>query len=169
MTGEQVEDHRRLAEWFASCLGVDTVTVEDFGGIPTGHSAETTRLGLSWDAPDGRRHRDVVIRVRPEPPGLLEPYDLRKQYRLLCALESTPVRAPRVVGYEGTGELLGREFLAMDFAPGTVYEREVPDELANHPARVRHMSEELVDELTRIHAVSTTDLGFLGDGATFWD
>jgi aminoglycoside phosphotransferase (APT) family kinase protein len=169
MTGEQAEDHRRLAEWFASCLDVDAVTIDDFGGIPTGHSAETTRLALSWGAPDGPQHRDVVIRLRPAPPGLLEPYDLRKQYDLLRALGPTPVRAPRVIGYEGTGALLGREFLAMDFAPGTVYEREVPDELANDPARVRRMSEELVDELARIHAVDTGALGFLGDGTTFWD
>jgi len=128
-----------------------------------GHSAETLRLALAWD--DGApRRRDVVLRVRPQPPGLLEPYDLRKQFDLLRALEPTPVRAPAVLWYEDTGDVLGREFFVMECAAGTVYERSIPDELTNDPARVRRMSEALVDELVAIHAVDVAALSFLGDG-----
>jgi aminoglycoside phosphotransferase (APT) family kinase protein len=161
-------DTRALARWLADCLGVDAVDIAGFDGIPTGHSAETVKLALTW-GPDREQCREVVLRVRPEPPGLLEPYDLRKQYDLLRALETTPVRSPAVLGYEGTGDVIGREFFAMECAPGTVYEREIPDELTDDPARVRRMSEELVDELARIHSVDVGALGFLGDGSTFWD
>jgi aminoglycoside phosphotransferase (APT) family kinase protein len=162
-------DTRALAGWLAACLGVDTVDITGFDGIPTGHSAETLKLTLRWEGDGGPETRDVVLRVRPEPPGLLEPYDLRKQYDLLRALEATPVRSPAVLGYEGSGEVLGREFFAMECAPGTVYEREIPAALTEDPPRVRRMSEELVDELARIHAVDGSQLGFLGDGSTFWD
>jgi len=156
----------KLAEWFAAQLGVDHVAIEDFAGVPAGHSAETLRLTLVWN--DGAPQREeVVLRVRPQPPSLLEPYDLRKQYEIMRALESTPVRAPRVLWYEETGELLGREFLVMACAPGDVFERHIPDELTNDPARVRRMSEELVDELAAIHAVNPATLGFLGDGRDF--
>jgi len=147
-------------------VGVDHVDIEDFAGVPAGHSAETLRLALVWDA-DGPQREEVVLRVRPQPPSLLEPYDLRKQYEIMRALEPTPVRAPRVLWYEETGELLGREFLVMAFAPGVAYERTIPDELTNDPARVRRMSEELVDELAAIHSVDPATLGFLGDGRTF--
>jgi aminoglycoside phosphotransferase (APT) family kinase protein len=162
-------DEARLARWLAQRLGVEVVRIDDFDGIPTGHSAETLRLTVSW-IDDGSRHRDeVVLRVRPRPPGLLEPYDLRKQFDLLRALEPTPVRAPAVLWYEDTGEVLGREFFAMECADGTVYEREIPPELVDDPARVRRMSEELVDELAAIHLVDTTALGFLGDGRVALD
>jgi aminoglycoside phosphotransferase (APT) family kinase protein len=119
-----------------------------------------------WD--DGAPQREeVVLRVRPKPPSLLEPYDLRKQYEIMRALEPTPVRAPRVLWYEETGDVLGREFLVMAYAPGVAYERNIPDELTNDPARVRRMSEELVDELAAIHTVDPTTLAFLGDGRDF--
>ena len=158
------DDHALLAAWFARQLGVDAVTIGDFEGVPTGHSAETIRLSLAWD--DGAPHRrEVVLRVRPRPPGLLEPYDLRKQFELLRALEATPVRAPAVLWYEDTGEVLGREFFVMECAEGTVYERSIPDELKGDPVRVRRMSEALVDELVTIHAVDITMLSFLNDAS----
>jgi aminoglycoside phosphotransferase (APT) family kinase protein len=153
----------RLATWFADQLGVDAVTIDDFAGVPTGHSAETIKLTLSWD--DAGPHREeVVVRVRPEPPGLLEPYDLRMQFDLLRALEPTPVRSPRVLWYEETGDVLGRECFVMECAEGTVYERAIPDELTADPPRVRRMSEALVEELVAIHAVDVATLSFLGDG-----
>ena len=156
----------KLAEWFATQVGVDRVDIEDFAGVPAGHSAETLRLTVVWD--DGAPHREeVVLRVRPQPPSLLEPYDLRKQYEIMRALEPTPVRAPRVLWYEETGAVLGREFLVMAYAPGVAFERTIPDELMNDPARVRRMSEELVDELAAIHSVDPATLAFLGDGRDF--
>lgn len=162
-------DTGALAGWLADRLGAEEVTIAGLDGITTGHSAETLKLGLAVTGGPGPRHRDVVLRMRPTPPGLLEPYDLRKQYDLLRMLEPTPVRSPAVIGYEGTGAILGREFFVMECAPGTVYEREIPAELAGDPARVRRMSEEYADELARIHAVDPTGLGSLGDGTTFWD
>ncbi len=157
-----------LASWFAEQLGVARVTIDDFEGVPTGHSAETIRLSLSWT--DGtRQHREVVLRVRPQPPGLLEPYDLRKQFDLLRSLESTPVRSPAVLWYEPTGEVLGREFFVMECARGTVYERAIPAELTDDPPRVRRMSEALVDELAAIHRVDVGTLDFLGEGRDFVD
>lgn len=160
------DQQARLAAWFAQQLGIDRVVIDDFEGVPTGHSAETIRLALAWT--DGApRQREVVVRVRPRPPGLLEPYDLRKQFDLLRALEPTPVRSPAVLWYEPTGQVLGREFFVMECAEGTVYERAIPDELRGDPARVRRMSQALVDELVAIHQVDVHTLGFLGDGRDF--
>jgi len=150
----------RLATWFAARLGVDRVTIDDFADVPMGHSAETIKLAIRWDGP-GPQRREVVVRVRPEPPGLLEPYDLRMQFDLLRALAPTPVRSPTALWYEVTGTVLGRECFAMECAEGTVYERAIPAELSDDPARVRRMSEALVDELVAIHDVDVATLPFL--------
>ncbi len=160
----EVTDARdHLATWFARQLGVGSVTIDDFAGVPTGHSAETIKLTLAWEA-SGAHRREVVVRVRPQPPGLLEPYDLRMQFDLLQALEPTPVRSPKVLWYEATGDVLGRECFVMECSEGTVYERAIPAELVADPPRVRRMSEALVDELGAIHDVDVDTLAFLGDG-----
>src|SRR4051812_32770499 len=110
----------RLREWFAARMpNADDVAVDGIDAITFGHSAETIRMTLSWCEDDERRSREVVLRLRPPPPGLLEPYDLQRQYEIIRALEGTPVRAPRALWYEGSGDVLGREFYVMEHVDGT--------------------------------------------------
>ncbi len=162
----------RLAAWLATQLpGCDDVRVEALDRVEFGHSAETLTLTVCWRG-DGVGHRqDVVLRQRPPAPGLLEPYDLARQFAILGGLEATPVRAPRALWYEGTGEVLGREFYVMERLGGTVYERTIPDELVAAPDRVRRMSESLVEQLAAIHLVdlSATGLDALGNGHGYLD
>jgi aminoglycoside phosphotransferase (APT) family kinase protein len=168
------DDRRtRLAAWFAAQLpAADDVWLEGLDRVPMGHSAETLALTLAWRETGVEHRRDVVVRVRPPAPGLLEPYDLRRQFDVLRALESTPVRAPRALWYEGTGDVLGREFYAMERLDGTVYERAVPDDLAAAPERLARMSRSLVEQLAAIHSIdlhaSALDrLDALGTGADY--
>jgi aminoglycoside phosphotransferase (APT) family kinase protein len=162
-----------LAAWFAAQLpDARDVRLDGLDRVPMGHSAETLTLTLQWSDEDGEQGRDVVVRVRPPAPGLLEPYDLRKQYDVLHALEPTPVRAPHALWYEGSGEVLGREFYVMERVGGTVYERAVPDDLARAPDRLGRMSRGLVEQLAAIHTVDLAetglgDLAALGDGHDF--
>jgi aminoglycoside phosphotransferase (APT) family kinase protein len=149
------DDRRtRLAHWFAAQLpAADDVWLEGLDRVPMGHSAETLALTLAWREAGAERRRDVVVRARPPAPGLLEPYDLHRQFDVLRALEPTPVRAPRALWYEGTGDVLGREFYVMERLGGTVYERAVPDDLAAAPERLARMSRSLVEQLGAIHSV----------------
>jgi aminoglycoside phosphotransferase (APT) family kinase protein len=162
-SGERIE---RLTGWLATQLpGATDVRIEAFEGVPMGHSAETARLTVAWSEAGDVHRRDAVLRVRPPSPGLLEPYDLRRQFDVLRALEATPVHAPRVLWYEGTGDVLGREFYVMEFAAGTVYERTLPPDLEADGARLGRMSRSLTDELAAIHSVDLAAAGltFLGD------
>src|SRR5215213_7452390 len=96
-------DVARLTEWFAAQLpNASDVRVEGLDRVEVGHSAETLLMTL---VVDGSR-RDVVVRIRPEPPGLLEPYDLQRQFTILRALEGSAVRSPAVLWYEPTGDVL---------------------------------------------------------------
>ena len=159
-----------LRDWCATQLGdADEVRVEGFDRVEFGHSAETILLTLAWSAGEERHRRNVVLRVRPPEPGLLEPYDLEQQFKILRALEATPVRSPKVYWYEGTGDVLGRPFYVMERIDGTVYERVVPEALIEAPDRLRRMSQSLVENLAAIHLVDVeaAGLSFLGDGTGF--
>ena len=156
----------RLSAWLATQLpDAGTVRVEGLDRIDFGHSAESLRMQV---VEDGRVH-DVVMRLRPPPPGLLEPYDLKKQFDILRGLQDTAVRAPRALWLEETGDVLGRPFYVMECLPGTAFERGVPPELALDGERVRSMTEDLADQIAEIHTVdlAATGLASIGPGADY--
>ena len=156
----------RLTGWFAEQLpGAAAVSIEGLDRNEVGHSAETLLLTV---VSDGDR-QDVVVRMRPPSPGLLEPYDLARQFTILRALEPTPVRSPRALWLEPTGDVLGRDFYVMERLPGQVYERGVSAEVQADPERVRRMSEGIVEQLAAVHRVDlqATGLAAVADGRTF--
>jgi aminoglycoside phosphotransferase (APT) family kinase protein len=167
------EQRARLVEWFAAQLpgAADGVHIEGLDRVAFGHSAETMILTLRWLERAREQHAQFVLRLRPPPPGLLEPYDLGRQFAILRALEPTPVRSPRVLWHEASGDVLGREFYVMERLAGTVYERTVPPELATAPDRLGRMSRGIVEQIAAIHRVDPgrSGLALLGDGTGFLD
>jgi aminoglycoside phosphotransferase (APT) family kinase protein len=162
----------RLASWLRTRLGdAEDVRVEGLGRVEVGHSAEMLALTIVWRTASGEERRDVVVRLRPPSPGLLEPYDLARQFRILRGLEKTAVKAPRALWLEPSGDVLGRPFFVMERLEGEVYEREVPATLAADPARIRRMSESLVEQIAAIHRVDlgASGLADLGDGRDYLD
>jgi aminoglycoside phosphotransferase (APT) family kinase protein len=155
-----------LAAWIDTQVD-DEVTLEGLDQVDVGHSAEMLLATIV----QGARRRDVVVRLRPPPPGLLEPYDLERQFTILRGLEGTAVRAPRALWMEPTGDVLGRPFFVMERAPGHVYERVVPPELDADPQLIPRMCDGIIDQLAAVHAVdlAATGLDRLGDGATYLD
>jgi aminoglycoside phosphotransferase (APT) family kinase protein len=151
----------RLTAWLRGQLpDAGDVGVDGLDRITFGHSAEM--LSCTVVADDNRR--DVVLRLRPKPPALLEPYDLARQFGILRALEQTPVRAPRALWYEGSGEVLGRPFLVMERATGDVYEMDAPAGVSDET--VVRMCRSLAEQLAAIHAVDLDETGLsaLDDG-----
>ncbi|MDA8047928.1 MAG: phosphotransferase family protein [Actinomycetota bacterium] len=162
----------RLEAWLGAILpGATRIGVEGQGRVDVGHSAETLLFTVHWSAGGRAERRDVVLRIRPPRPGLLEPYDLARQYRVLQGLAGTGVRAPAALWYEPTGEVIGREFYVMQRSPGVVHERGVPDHVRRDPALVRRMCESLVEQIAAIHTVDlrATGLDALGDGRDYLD
>jgi aminoglycoside phosphotransferase (APT) family kinase protein len=166
------DERARLTSWLAAQLPHgDDVRIEQLDRVELGHSAETLTLTIGWREDGIDRCEDVVLRVRPPAPGLLEPYDLKRQFDILRGLEATPVRAPAARWYEGTREVLGREFYVMDRLGGRVYERGIPEELRAAPDRLRRMSEAMIEQIAAIHLVDlqATGLGTIGDGRSYLD
>jgi aminoglycoside phosphotransferase (APT) family kinase protein len=163
----------RLTAWLQGQLTeAEAVRIEGLSHVNFGHSAEMLLLTVAWRTHNGSdEHRDVVVRIQPPAPGLLEPYDLRKQFDILRALETTPVRAPRALWIDEAGDVFGRPFYVMERLDGIVYEREIPLELANAPERIHYMSERAIEQIAAIHLVDlkATGLDALGDGRDFLD
>lgn len=152
---------QRLAAWLRAQLpDADDVHVEGLDWVNFGHSAEMMVLTVVA----GGTRRDVVLRLRPKPPALLEPYDLTRQFTILRALQDSAVRVPPALWLEGTGDVLGRPFFVMERVGGDVYEMEAPSD-APGPMVVR-MCQSLAEQLAAIHSVdlARTGLGALDDG-----
>jgi aminoglycoside phosphotransferase (APT) family kinase protein len=156
-----------LGAWLREQLpDADDAWVEGLDRVDFGHSAEMLILTAAWRSNGKEHRRDVVLRLSPPPPGLLEPYDLRRQFDILRALEPTAVRAPRALWIEETGDVLGRPFYVMERLAGEVYEREIPLHLKDLPEQIARMSRHAFDQIIAIHQVDLTATGLdsLGDG-----
>ena len=151
----------RLTPWLAAQLpGAEDVRVEGLDRVDVGHSAEMFMLTVASRAGEGERRQEIVVRLRPPEPGLLEPYDLQRQFDVLKALEHTDVRVPRALWMESTGDVLDRPFFVMERADGVVYERNpIPPEMEAEPGRLQRMCEDMVDQFAAIHRVDLKSTG----------
>ena len=109
-------------DWLAAYLATklpsaDSVTVTNVRGMPAGASNDTVGLDLHVTC-DGHAF-DVPLVLRPErPDGILAPYDVSRQYRVMRALAATHVRVPAVAWYEPDTAVLGAPFFVMERIPG---------------------------------------------------
>ena len=123
---------KRLTAWLRTRLpDSDDVRVEGLDRVSFGHSAEMMMLTVVTQDGDRETRQDMVLRLRPKPPALLEPYDLARQFRILCALQDTAVRVPRALWLEESGDVLGRPFFVMQRVAGDVYEMQPPAGVAD--------------------------------------
>jgi aminoglycoside phosphotransferase (APT) family kinase protein len=156
----------RLTGWLRTQLpDAEDVRVEGLDRVNFGHSAEMMMLTVMTRRRGQENRLDVVLRLRPKPPALLEPYDLARQFTILRALEDTAVRVPRPLWLEDSGEVLGRPFFVMERVAGDVYEMEPPAGV-NDQTVVR-MCQSLAEQIAAIHSVDLeqTGLDALDDGS----
>ncbi|MGE0599191.1 MAG: phosphotransferase family protein [Dehalococcoidia bacterium] len=108
----------KLAAYLSRQLSsADTVEVINVRGMPAGASNDT----VSFDARIACRDEIVVLPLvlRPErPDGILAPYDVERQFRVMRALGRTDVPVPAVAWYEPDGEVIGAPFYIMERIPG---------------------------------------------------
>ncbi len=149
--GEEL-DEKRLAMYLWNDLGVQgVVSVQQF---PGGHSNLTYLV----------RHGDKEYVLRRPPFGskVKSAHDMGREVKVLTALAPVYFRAPKVIAYEPTGDVLGAPFYLMERRRGVILRKDLPAELAADHARVRRVCELLVDALVDLHAVDYQAAG-LGD------
>jgi aminoglycoside phosphotransferase (APT) family kinase protein len=105
----------------------------------------------------------VVLRRPPRPPLPPSAHDVLREARLLRALESTPVRVPRVLAVGDDESVLGVPFYVMEEMQGSVVTSAIPAAIDTEEER-RRLSQELVDALVEVHAVDWRACGLEGYG-----
>jgi aminoglycoside phosphotransferase (APT) family kinase protein len=162
----------RLAQRFAQELGPGCTAVRliEAKRMSNGHSNDTYFARLAWQEGGADREASYVLRSRPEGVGLLEPYDVGKQYRIMQALHGCVVPVPRMNWFDEAGEIIGRPLFAMEMLEGVIIEQEVPPYVAQaEAAKVRRMCERYVETVAAIHRLDwrAQGLGFLPSDPDF--
>jgi aminoglycoside phosphotransferase (APT) family kinase protein len=147
--GEEL-DVGSLAAYLTRELGDHgAVTVEQF---PGGHSNLTYLVRHGDD-------RAYVLRRPPFGSKVKSAHDMGREVAVLSKLAPVYARAPRVLAYEPTGDVVGAPFYLMERRRGVILRRELPAELAADRARLGRLCELLVDALVELHAVDFAAAG----------
>lgn len=109
---------QRLERALAERLDPDLRIVE-LDRNTEGYSQETFSVEASVGSGAHRERRGYVIKREPEA-GLLEPYDLEPEFRVLNALSGHPLLSPPTPVFEADPAVLERPFYVMEKLPGDV-------------------------------------------------
>ncbi|HEY3808258.1 MAG TPA: phosphotransferase family protein [Kofleriaceae bacterium] len=131
----------------AAFLGAPDVTVEQF---PGGHSNLTYLVHYNGG--------DAVLRRPPFGSKVKSAHDMGREVAVLSKLAPVYDRAPHVLAYEPTGDVLGAPFYLMERRRGVILRKDAPGD----PAVVQRICDLLVDALVELHAVDFAKAG-LGD------
>ena len=127
-----------------------------------GFSQET----FSFDVETPAARRGFVLKREPLA-GLLEPYDLEPEFRVLHALSSDPLPSPPTPWLERDPQVLDRPFYVMERLPGDVpIPAPGPDGAGPFDDAERAaLAPQVVEALARLHGIDwgAAGLGFLGD------
>ena len=133
--------------------GANRVRVSAVTPLAGGWSAETARVHAACETASGIRTLDVVVR-EVSADGLLAPYDLERESRILTALQNSPVPVPAMIGCDPVGQLLGGPCLVTEFVHGeplSFFGQSTAADDARLPAYYAM--------LAAIHALDWTELG----------
>jgi aminoglycoside phosphotransferase (APT) family kinase protein len=96
----------------------EAVRVHDLSRSTEGFSQETFVFQADVEFGDGTRATRGFVIKREPPAGLLEPYDLEPEFRVLHALSDHPLPSPPTLFFEADPEVLGRPFYVMERLSG---------------------------------------------------
>jgi len=146
--------HQRVSDWFTT--HVSNVSAPfTFEVIAGGHS------NLTFCVIDSRGRR-MVLRRPPLSHGLASAHDMKREHRIISALNGSAVPVAPVLGMCDDPNINGAPFYVMEFIEGHIIrDSQSVGYLATLEAR-KHASESLIDTLVAIHAVEIDRVG-LGD------
>ncbi len=108
--------------------------------------------------------RRFVLRRPPLGHVLPTAHDMAREYRVLTALAGTGVPVPRTFALCEDVAITGAPFYVMEYRPGIVIEREIPEGYLEVPGDRRRLSRALVDTLVALHAVDPARVGLADFG-----
>lgn len=137
-----------VREGLRDALGVDSLP--EVVRIDAGHSNPTFLVEYT-----GTR---AILRRPPRPPFAPKAHDVLREHRILEALRTQPVRAPRPLLACEDPAVIGAPFYLMEALEGLVLRDVTPPPL-DTPQEHAHAATELVDALVELHALPARDAG----------
>jgi len=126
---------------FASGLSSQSYRVE----------AETSDGPVTW-----------VMRVEPEH-GVIPPYDIGREYRLLADVGAAGLPVPAVLHLEEDATVVGGRFMLMSYVEGEIYNLSDP-RLTADAEMLTSIQDQFVDNLVRIHEAPQSVFPRYADG-----
>ena len=93
------------------------IQIESVTKLTGGWSTDTFRVQGRWERSRSTQTLDVVVR-RILPEGVLAPYDIAREHRILEALQDSPVPVPEVLGCDAAGDHLDGPCLVTAYVEG---------------------------------------------------
>jgi aminoglycoside phosphotransferase (APT) family kinase protein len=142
-------DFERLTPWFRQHVApVDELTATIVGH---GRSNLTYRLEADDQA--------WVLRRPPLSHVLPTAHDMKREYRIISALEPTDVPVPHAIAVCEDASVVGAPFYIMSFVDGMVPTDPNLVAATFDEATRRHLGEELIDTLAAFHAIDPATVG----------
>jgi aminoglycoside phosphotransferase (APT) family kinase protein len=138
----------------AEFLEANGLPTQGLAAEPIGDGHSNVTFGLSTGQ---------VLRRPPRGPLPPSAHNVLREARLLSALETTPVRVPKVLAVCDDADVIGAPFYVMERIEGDVVTDTIPEPLDTPTERAR-MADELIDALVELHAVDWTAVGLEGFG-----
>jgi len=141
-------DREALADYLTETLGsADSLTIEYHR---EGHSNET--LFVDWG------DRELVLRRPPAGETGSAAHDVRREYRVMKALQTTEIPVPTTVADCDDHDVIGADFYLMERLDGDVLREDEPEQFAT-PEQRRALSARFIDTLAVIHTLDPADVG----------
>lgn len=102
-----------------------------------------------------------VMRTPPHGTKAASAHDMGREARVLTAINPHLNKAPKVVAYCDTDNVIGRTFYLMEYIRGHILAKEIPVELCPNPASVRALCESMIDSLAQLHQVDLEVTGLI--------
>jgi len=149
--GEEL-DVQKLAAFLDKELGVGATGALAVEQFPGGHSNLTYLV----------RHGDQEYVLRRPPFGskVKSAHDMGREVAVLSKLAPVYDRAPKVIAYESTGDVLGAPFYLMERRRGVILRKDAPSDAAT----IERICNLLVDALVDLHAVDYAAAGLADFG-----
>jgi aminoglycoside phosphotransferase (APT) family kinase protein len=109
----------KLEPGFSNETVINDVAWTDDDCEQMGFSNETVIIDVAWTDDGCEQKETFVLRTSPLPGrGLLAPYNVARQFRIMRCLDGTGVPVPKTLWLEESPEVLGRPFFIMAKVPG---------------------------------------------------
>jgi aminoglycoside phosphotransferase (APT) family kinase protein len=148
-TGEEL-DLPKLETFLRSQFPTEREGIE-LRQFPSGHSNLTYSVFLG--------DREMVLRRPPFGTKVKTAHDMSREFRVLSKLHDAYPFAPEVLLYCDDAAIIDAPFYLMERVHGLIIRRDPPAALEFSAATAKHLSENFVDNLARLHALDYQAIG----------